>query len=75
MMKFVSCVKHEFDGVKCSELNDMSSLISHGLNCYIEDVCNCFKKAPIQISYILEYFYKLGPYMYPMEIEFSILVG
>ena len=77
-MRFVTCEKHEFDGLDCynvTHLGDVSFSIAHGLNCYIEFNCNCLQDAPPNVKEILTSLYSLGPYMYPMEIEFSILVG
>ena len=77
-MKFVTCEKHEFDGLDCynvTHLGDVSTSIAHGLNCYIENTCFCLLDAPKNVTKILTSLYSLGPYMYPMEIEFSILVG
>ena len=77
-MRFVTCEKHEFDGMDCynvTHLGDVSSSIAHGLDCYIEALCFCLQDAPKNVTEILTSLYSLGPYMYPMEIEFSILVG
>ena len=75
VMRFVTCDKHEFNGVDCSHHGNVSSSIAHGLDCYIEALCHCLKDAPKEVSDILTSLYSLGPYLYPMEIEFSILVG
>ena len=80
-MRFVSCERHEFNGVDCSHLGNVSSYIAHGLDCYIEFACYCLQDAPTNVTEIREIreiltsLYSLGPYLYPMEIEFSILVG
>ena len=75
VVRFVTCDKHEFNGVDCSHHGNVSSSIAHGLDCYIEALCHCLKDAPREVRDILTSLYSLGPYLYPMEIEFSILVG
>ena len=75
VMRFVTCDKHEFNGVDCSHHGNVSSSIAHGLDCYIEALCHCLQDAPREVREILTSLYSLGPYLYPMEIEFSILVG
>ena len=80
-MRFVSCERHEYSGVDCRHLGNVSSYIAHGLDCYIELACYCLQDAPTNVTEIREIreiltsLYSLGPYLYPMEIEFSILVG
>ena len=79
--RFVTCEKYEFNGVDCynvTHLGDVSLSIAHGLDCYIQAFCDCLLNAPgniAEVPKIITSYYSLGPYMYPMEIEFSILVG
>lgn len=44
--------------------------VSKNLNCVLENLCFCADN-----NEIAKYIFRLGPYLYPFSIEFSILVG